>query len=1551
MNREIYNKVLPFLILLLLITGASEPVFGQDYWRSVINATGEEATGAVTTSEVTIGVEAVAESMDAPPEPPEYTTLISMYRPDYSGPFFIDVRAAGADTNLWLLDFDPRGNVGFPAISRCASLTWDPANFDPNGTYKLIAGMDVNGAVAVDDMFTTTSYELCGNSSSAFVVMYIAGGEICDPPVLSCPLPFDVSICAGETVCVDLTGISVNLDCNLTVSGNATLDGTNLCFTPLGGENIFTVTCTNDCGESSSCDVVVIVTITDPPVINCPPAFDVSVCAGEQVCVDIGDVGCNPTVSGNAVLNGTTLCFDPVEGQNIFFLTCANECGESRCDVVVNVTITDPPVISCPPVFDVSVCAGETVCIDIGDVGCNPTVSGNATLNGTTLCFDPVDGQNIFSLICANECGESSCEVIVNVTINEQPTAACFTSNVDYSVFPPNVCFTNCSNYSGNVEFEWDFGDGFISYDSDPCHDYLAEGTYSVTLTVTNECGSNSVSDLISIISPPVITCPGPFDVTTCVGEQVCVDIGDVGCNPSVIGNAVLNGTTLCFDPIEGQNIFTLTCTNEAGTSSCNVVVNVTITDPPVISCPPEFDVTICAGEQVCLDIGDIGCYPTVSGNATLNGTILCFDPVEGQNIFILTCTNECGESICDVIVNVTITDPPVITCPEPIDVSVCAGEQVCVDIGDVGCNPSVIGNAVLNGTTLCFDPVEGQNIFILTCTNECGESICDVIVNVTFGGAPVITCPSEPVNISICEAGEVCVPLGEMNCIPTIIGGATLNGSDLCFNADVSGPYTFTLTCSNSCGESSCEVTVIVEIGGPPFITCPQTPFDITVCAGEQACVDIGDVGCNPTVSGNATLDGTTLCFTPVAGQNLFTLTCTNECGTISCDVIVNVTIDSPPVIACPQGELSAGACVGEEVCVDLGDIGCNPTISESATLIDNILCFTPAQSGPYTFTLTCSNDCGTSTCEVVVDVYLHEAPTACFNSDVNNGEKPLEVCFTNCSNSTGNVEYLWDFGDGTTSTEFEPCHVYEEEGCYSVTLSVLDECGERVMSVENAVCVTCSMCLHPTTEWIAVFCGNPTLDGIPLNPGDIITAFDPDGVFCGIDTVAGDGIYGFMSIYADDIDPSIDEGAEPGDEITFKINGLEVITDPIVTWTQKGDVFELCNFTTVRCRTIELATGWNLISWNVEYVDQIVNMMNDNLDCIDVILGYNQGGVTFDPSLIQFSTLKSVDYHFGYWFRMNCDVTVELCGFPIDQNDNIAIYPGWNLVSYWPEEPMLVENALLSIIGNVQMVLGFDNGGLTWKPGEFFSRFADLTEMKPLLGYWIKSSGNDVLIYEGFDKAAKTVTSNIAANNDIIHSTREWVSVYGANITVDGTQLDNNSEIKLYSESGVLCGKGTYNNNLLKFTSAYGYDPDDLKSEGYPQAGENVIINVNGMEIEKRIIWETNGSRIELSELTTSLKLMPANYNLKQNYPNPFNPSTQIGFTIPKSGYVSITIFNVLGQNIRNLVNENYSEGSYEIHWDGNDDYGKIVSSGVYLYRIEVGDFVKTKKMTLMK
>jgi len=94
-----------------------------------------------------------------------------------------------------------------------------------------------------------------------------------------------------------------------------------------------------------------------------------------------------------------------------------------------------------------------------------------------------------------------------------------------------------------------------------------------------------------------------------------------------------------------------------------------------------------------------------------------------------------------------------------------------------------------------------------------------------------------------------------------------------------------------------------------------------------------------------------------------------------------------------------------------------------------------------------------------------------------------------------------------------------------------------------------------------------------------------------------------------------------------------------------------------------------------------------------------------------------------------------------------------------------------------------------------------------------------------------------------------------------------------------------------------------------------------------------------------------MPTEFSLSQSYPNPFNPTCVIAYALPTDCQVKLVVYNLLGQRVKVLVDEHQDAGYKSVTWNGRDDHGKELASGIYFYRIEAGSFVQSKKMLLMK
>jgi len=126
-------------------------------------------------------------------------------------------------------------------------------------------------------------------------------------------------------------------------------------------------------------------------------------------------------------------------------------------------------------------------------------------------------------------------------------------------------------------------------------------------------------------------------------------------------------------------------------------------------------------------------------------------------------------------------------------------------------------------------------------------------------------------------------------------------------------------------------------------------------------------------------------------------------------------------------------------------------------------------------------------------------------------------------------------------------------------------------------------------------------------------------------------------------------------------------------------------------------------------------------------------------------------------------------------------------------------------------------------------------------------------------------------------------------------------------------------------------GYNDQEKKSSG----SDTIIVTVTAADVGEE-------------EQTSNRAIY---FELHQNYPNPFNPETEISYTLLKDSRVKLDIYNLLGQRIRTLVDEYQEAGDRSVSWDGKDERGREVTSGIYLYRLQAGEYSEVRKMVLVK
>jgi flagellar hook assembly protein FlgD len=133
---------------------------------------------------------------------------------------------------------------------------------------------------------------------------------------------------------------------------------------------------------------------------------------------------------------------------------------------------------------------------------------------------------------------------------------------------------------------------------------------------------------------------------------------------------------------------------------------------------------------------------------------------------------------------------------------------------------------------------------------------------------------------------------------------------------------------------------------------------------------------------------------------------------------------------------------------------------------------------------------------------------------------------------------------------------------------------------------------------------------------------------------------------------------------------------------------------------------------------------------------------------------------------------------------------------------------------------------------------------------------------------------------------------------------------------------------------------------------SGSNVAITIPGLadySVTSLEMASADGEPVTVTR--KSLGLVPSDFQLAQNYPNPFNPETKIEFSLPTAGLTTVTVYDALGRTVTTLVSDQLDAGHHSVIWNGTNERGDAVASGVYFYRLQTSMGSVSRKMMLLK
>lgn len=384
----------------------------------------------------------------------------------------------------------------------------------------------------------------------------------------------------------------------------------------------------------------------------------------------------------------------------------------------------------------------------------------------------------------------------------------------------------------------------------------------------------------------------------------------------------------------------------------------------------------------------------------------------------------------------------------------------------------------------------------------------------------------------------------------------------------------------------------------------------------------------------------------------------------------------------------------------------------------------------------------------------------------------------------------------------------------------------------------------------------------------------------------------------------------------------------------------------------TVSLLNGWNMVS--------VPGINPDGQGVINWWSGLTGTVYEFIPSS-GYNGITTTTPGKGYWMKQSGDNVYNTGdewpagGIQLVPHDPIVIAAGWNMFGGYESTVDVT-------------TLTTTPPGLIVYPIYKFSPatgYQTASTMDPGYGYWVKLSGaGQINITGGVSKGFAKESTYF--KDDLPDSKAGWGKIIltdasGRSYTlyaVKGNSPDVGAGIDLDRyELPPLPPAGIFD---IRFSSGRIAEDINKSVQSIRMTGIKypVRINAEGMDIRLQDVTgneintniksgeEITISNPDIDKVMVSGILVPEKFELEQNYPNPFNPNTTIKFSIPKESQVTLLVYNMLGEKIKELKNEVMKAGYFDVVFDASN-----IASGVYLYRIKAGDFVQTKKMLLLK
>lgn len=448
-------------------------------------------------------------------------------------------------------------------------------------------------------------------------------------------------------------------------------------------------------------------------------------------------------------------------------------------------------------------------------------------------------------------------------------------------------------------------------------------------------------------------------------------------------------------------------------------------------------------------------------------------------------------------------------------------------------------------------------------------------------------------------------------------------------------------------------------------------------------------------------------------------------------------------------------------------------------------------------------------------------------------------------------------------------------------------------------------------------------------------------------------------------------------GDEIYFRVwddSRCEVLgnidqTYKFVANSSLGSISEPIELTvqTDIVQTVTIPRGWRWFSLNVEYDDMSLNHIMNTLNIKYTSGDLIKGQKAYAQYLDKIGWIGTLDtLHTGSMYLSNTAYSgaVEIIGQPVNPSmQPLEIVKGWNWIGYLPQIEIVTNDALLFYQASTDDIIKSQHGFAQYL--ENAGWYGSLRSLLPGEGYMLRAQTGGSFIYPGYGSKLPKLTAVQHPQATSVWEVNPHDFQY--NMTMTGVlTIDKNSSVSADDVIGAFVGdecrgtiQGQYIESLDKtlfFLLVYSNAASDesIRFKVYSSSSNEVLDVTETIEFSSNAIVGSLVEPYEWSATTSALVdnvSEPVTFNLKQNFPNPFNPNTTIEYSIPRNEFVDLKIFNMIGQEIKRLVQSNQTAGAHVIQWDGKNNAGETMSAGIYIVQITAGTFSDNRRIVLLK